>query len=186
MTNDLYFRIAASGTVTVRAGETAEVKIDVQGFKFEMPPPRGDASISGTLSLDGEPREGRVSLYYLSRQSYLPRRDPAEGGTFTFANLAPGRYRLEIHVNDGSFGWRRGEPHHSAELEVEKGDALREDLLLRDTKVLVRVVDEDGQPQSGVRARIEHLAPGVTTSTDEAAAEDGEVVLPTRQVGECA
>ena len=183
MTNDLYFRIAASGTVTVRAGETAEVKIDVQGFKFETPLPRGDASISGTLSLDGEPREGRVSLYYLSRQSYLPRRDPAEGGTFTFANLAPGRYRLEIHVNDGSFGWRRGEPHHSAELEVEKGDALREDLLLRDTKVLVRVVDEDGQPQSGVRARIEHLAPGVTTSTDEAAAEDGEVVLRTRQGG---
>ena len=183
MTNNLHFRTAASGTVTVLAGETAEVKVDVQGFKFDAPLPRGDASISGTLSLDGTPREGHVSLSYLGRESYLPQRDPAEGGTFTFSNLAPGRYRLEIHVDDGSFGWRLGEPDHSAELEVEEGDALREDLLLQNTEVRVRVVDEDGEPQSGIRARIEHLDPEVTTSTDEATAEDGEVLLRTRQGG---
>ena len=63
MTNDLHFRTAASGTVTVLAGETAEVKVDVQGFKFDTPLPRGDASIRrNALPRRDAPRGPRVPL----------------------------------------------------------------------------------------------------------------------------
>lgn len=183
VTSDLNFRTAASGTVTVLPGETVDVKVDVAGYKFDTALPSGSASISGALSLDGQACEGRVSLTYLDRDSYTSRRDPAEGGSYAFADLAPGRYQLEIHVNDGMPGWMFGEPDYLQELELADEEAVHQDLVLQWTWVRVRVLSAEGQPLAEVPTQLTFLAPGRTRSDAWPTGDNGEARLVVKQGG---
>ena len=185
MTRKVSASIIRQGTLTITAGEIAEVDVDVSGHLFETPLPLGSASLVGSVTRDGKVPTGHLTLKFMERASYESQTlNLGEDGTFSASALPAGRYELDLWIEDElATGWSAINLEFRRTFEIGEGERVRQEVVLETSTIRVKVFAADGKPKGAVEVRLASLDPGESLWDDGVTADSGEVVLAVNRPG---
>lgn len=127
----------------VQVGEEGEVRVD-----FRNPPANG--TLTGTVTMAGKPVAGaRITVIDDRGPERATGATTGEDGTFAVEGIQFGSVRVDAKTPDGMLGTARS--------RVEQGSSPPDLLIdIGTARVMVRILDEEGEPASGCWISIEN------------------------------